>query len=239
MARSELAWLATGLCRVRSARPLMCMCAWAHLLQCELQCEQAAPSFGRLGGFSLQRALDVLGQLRPVAQQVFKGGGVLSCGVPLALWSVGLVVLRLRRGRPPLPLLARAQCARWHGGLLPMVQQVLNGGGVRSCSASLAEGKVMLVQGGAASAARAVMAASPRRRTRVTCSTGRCCCWAAGAHGLRRALRARTARCVWSMVLVLIGVRHMASKQCGFSGGEGGLDGLSSLHSFEWFCVLR
>ena len=34
------------------------------------------------------------------------------------------------------------------GGLLPMVQQVLNGGGVRSCSASLAEGKVMLVQGG-------------------------------------------------------------------------------------------
>ena len=47
MARSELAWLATGLCRVRSARPLMCMCAWAHLLQCELQCEQAAPSFGR------------------------------------------------------------------------------------------------------------------------------------------------------------------------------------------------
>ena len=46
-------------------------------------------------------------------------------------------------------------------------------------------------------------------------------------------------RCVWSMVLVLIGVRHMASKQCGFSGGEGGLDGLSSLHSFEGFCVLR
>ena len=32
-------------------------------------------------------------------------------------------------------------------------------------------------------------------------------------------------RCVWSMVLVLIGVQHMASKQCGFSGGEGGLDG--------------
>ena len=80
--------------------------------------------------------------------------------------------------------------------------------------------------------------ASPRRRTRVTCSTGRCC-WAAGAHGRRRELRARTARCVWSMVLVLIGVRHMASKQCGFSGGEGGLDGLSSLHSFEGFCVLR
>ena len=103
---------------------------------------------GRLGGFSLPRALNVLGQLRPVAQQVFKGGGVLSCGVLLALWSVGLVVLRLRRGRPPRPLLARAQCARWHGGLLPMVQQVLNGGGVRSCSASLAEGKVMLVQGG-------------------------------------------------------------------------------------------
>ena len=41
------------------------------------------------------------------------------------------------------------------------------------------------------------------------------------------------------MVLVLIGVRHMASKQCGFSGGEGGLDGLSSLHSFKGFCVLR
>ena len=59
------------------------------------------------------------------------------------------------------------------------------------------------------------------------------CSWAATRT------RARTARCVWSMVLVLIGVQHMASKQCGFSGGEGGLDGLSSLHSFEGFCVLR
>ena len=27
MARSELAWLATGLCRVRLALPLMCVCA--------------------------------------------------------------------------------------------------------------------------------------------------------------------------------------------------------------------
>ena len=191
---------------------------------------------GRLGGFSLPRALNVLGQLRPVAQQVFKGGGVLSCGVLLALWSVGLVVLRLRRGRPPRPLLARAQCARWAAAdgaagaqrrRCALVQRIARRGEGDACAR------------GAASAARAAMAASPRRRTRVTCSTGRCCCWAAGAHGRRRALRARTARCVWSMVLVLIGVRHMASKQCGFSGGEGGLDGLSSLHSFEGFCVLR
>jgi len=45
---------------------------------------------------------------------------------------------------------------------------------------------------------------------------------------------------VWLMVLVL-GVQHMVSKQwaSGFSGSEGGLDGLSLLRSFGRHRVLR
>ena len=139
---------------------------------------------GGIGGSSSMHALDALGGLRPVAQQVFKAaaGGVISCGVLLAADGV----------------------AGAHE---------LNGGGVCSCSAPLAEGKVVLVQGGCrlSDGEGSHGGFSLLRARRLWCSAGRCCWWAAGAQGRRHAL-VRVPLDVWSMVLVL-GVQHMVSKQ--------------------------
>ena len=67
----------------------------------------------------------------------------------------------------------------------------------------------------------------------VTCSAGRCCLWAAGAQGRRRA---HVVNGVRAARRAAHGVQAVG---CGFSGGEGGLDGISSLRSLKGLRVLR
>ena len=93
----------------------------------------------------------------------------------------------------------------------------LNGGGVCSCSAPLAEGKVVLVQGGCglSGGEGSHGGFSLLRARRVRCSAGRCCWWAAGAQGRRHAL-VRVPLDVWRWCSC-----SACSTWCPSSGSEG------------------